>query len=105
MRLMAGSIAALAACAAVAFGQAGWMGKAQSGLGQMLSGTLGGGEPTSAARVAQIAWQGPGGAVDQAVALSEQDWLKLSEEVAPVSYLEPPPAEPKTPESNDAQPL
>lgn len=107
MRLSFGSVAVVVVVAVMGIGSTGWMSKAQSGLGQLMSGTISSAGLSSAgeAGASKIAWHGPGGAGDQAVALSEQDWLKLSEDVAPVSYLDQAPADSDATADSEAQPL
>lgn len=107
MRLTLGAVAVLAGATVVGAGADGWLTKAQSGLAQLMSGTISTAELSSAngASVTEIAWHAPGGVADQAVALSEQDWLKLSEDVAPVIYLDQAPADPAATAGSEAQPL
>ena len=61
---------------------------------------------TADAGLSAIAWHAPGTeASEPSIALSEQDWLKLSEDVAPVSYLGPQAPVANAPASVDQQPL
>ena len=106
MRLYIGALTGLAVTAAVAAGSAGWMQKSQSGLRQLMTGTVAAVGSPGAEQLSDLAWRAPGDTAGlPAIALSEQDWLKLSEDVAPVSYLGPSPVKPAAPPANDAQPL
>lgn len=107
MRIMIGSGAVLALAVAAGLGSPGVMTKSGSGLGQLMSATIAPGElggGTSGLGMANIAWQAPGAQAPEAsIALSEQDWLKLSGDVAPVSYLDP--QAPAPAPAEDQQPL
>lgn len=90
MRIKIGTVAVLAVALAASLASASVMTKSRSGLGQLLSATITPAEMrgTGDLGVTSVAWQAPGAqAPEAAVALSEQDWLKLSDDVAPVSYL------------------
>lgn len=108
MQIKFGTIAVIAVAAVAGLASAGILAKSRTGLGQLMSATI-----TSAAisgteglGVTGVAWHAPGSEVGgPSIALSEQDWLKLSEDVAPVSYLGPPTPVPNGPADAGQQPL
>lgn len=105
MRIKIGTVAVLAVALAAGLASASIVTKSRSGLGQLLSATITPAEMHGAGDlgVTSIAWQAPGSqAPEAAVALSEQDWLKLSDDVAPVSYLD---SQAPTPAPAGQQPL
>lgn len=82
-----------------------WMQQADMGLRQLVSGTIGGtGLRVDADRM-HADWRDPhGGKTEPSIAMSESDWLKLADDMAPVSYL-PAPVVPQAPVQNEQQPL
>lgn len=83
-----------------------WVRQAETGLTQLLTATLAVNLPAAPERGPLLAdWRGPkDSATGLSIAMSESDWLKLADDLAPVSYL-PAPVEPPAPVQNEQQPL
>ena len=102
MRVSLGAVLTLALVGGLAVAGP-WVGNARIGFGQLLTGRFAMELPSATTRASSIAnWGGAkGSAAGPSIAMSESDWLKLADDLAPVSYL-PAPAEPAVP---DQQPL
>jgi hypothetical protein len=101
-------LAALLGAGAILSGN--WLAQSEAGLRQLMSGTIAVGPSDGlglGARASSAAnWRAPGDLpATEAVAMSEQDWLRLGDTVAPVSYYDEPPADAPPPQSAEQQPL
>ncbi len=83
-----------------------WVRQAETGFTQLLTGNLAVSLPAATERGALHAdWRGPkGSTTEPSIAMSESDWLRLADDMAPVSYL-PAPVVPQAPVQNEQQPL
>lgn len=83
-----------------------WTRQVETGLGRLLSNAVTADMPAGALDRPLLAdWRDPAGGTDgPAIAMSENDWLKLAEDLAPVTYL-PAPVEQSVPVEGEQQPL
>ena len=85
-----------------------WLRQSQSGLEQLMSGTLAPRHDLTVETDMGIlaGWRDPQGkSAEPSIAMSESDWLKLADDLAPVSYLAEPGPAPKPTAPVEQQPL
>lgn len=81
-----------------------WLAKSEAGLRQLMSGSVAIVPVEDPAATISAAWRETGQDANAAVAMSEQDWLKLADDLAPVSYYAEPASAPAA-AIDDQQPL
>lgn len=106
MRVGLGTVLVLSCLTGVWVFTGSWVGQAETGLTRLLTGTYAVDLPAAPASGPLLAdWHGPkSGSAEPSIAMSESDWLKLADDMAPVSYL-PAPAGLQAPLQNEQQPL
>ena len=106
MRIGLGAVLVAGIVAGTWLSSGSWVRQVELGLTQLLTGTLAVSlsPPTESGRLLAD-WRGPkGSSTEPSIAMSESDWLKLADDMAPVSYL-PAPVVPQAPVQSDQQPL
>jgi len=81
-----------------------WLAKSETGLRQLMSGSVAMVPVEDPAVTISAAWREVGKDDNAAVAMSEQEWLKLGDDLAPVSYYAEPASAPAA-AVDDQQPL
>lgn len=107
MRMTIGRTALLVVAAAGGLAAASFTAETRAGLSRLMSATIAPPQlqGTTDLGMADVVWHAPGETAETPVALSEQDWLKQFEDVAPVSYLGPQAPASSAPYAVDQQPL
>jgi hypothetical protein len=101
----AGLIAVAGAIALAGIASSDWLAKSEAGLRQLITGSVVTAPVNGATVTISAAWQEPGKGAAEAVAMSEQDWLRIADDMAPVSYYAETPVETVTATPAEQQPL
>lgn len=106
MRVGLGTVFVLSCLTGAWVSSGSWFNQVETGLTQMLTGNFAVSLPAATeSRGLRAGWRDPeGSATEPSIAMSESDWLKLADDMAPVSYL-PAPVVPQAPVQNEQQPL
>lgn len=107
MRIGLGFALAASVLAGAVASSSGWIRQSEVGLRQLMTGTITANPAASPGHAGALAdWRDPSANAKAArVVMSESEWLKLADDLAPVSYLSGQPADPPPVATTEQQPL